>query len=219
MEARFGLVIFDCDGVLVDSEPLVNRVFLGMLAELGYELDEAESLRELSGCSMAARLAVVGARLGWSPPPGFEAEFHRRLAARVGRELEAVEGVREALAQLTAPTCVASNGSLEEIRMRLAAVGLLERFEAHLFSAIEVRRAKPAPDVYLHAAKAMGVEPARCAVVEDSVPGVRAAVAAGMAVFGYARLTAEAALREAGACTFHRMAELPALLGEPLPAE
>lgn len=212
--AAFELVIFDCDGVLVDSEPLVNRVVVEMLAELGYALDEAQSLREFSGCSLSARFLVLGARLGWSPAPGFEAAFHERLGDLVRRELRAVEGVREALAEIAQPICVASNGSLDEIRARLGATGLLARFEGALFSAIDAGRAKPAPDVFLHAARSTGVEPARCAVVEDSVPGVLAANRAGMLVFGYAGLTDAASLSAAGARTFDRMSELPALLHE-----
>jgi len=128
------------------------------------------------------------------------------------RELRPVEGVAEALAQLRTPWCVASNGSHEDMRARLGLAGLLSQFEPHLFSASEVGRAKPHPDLFLHAARCMRAEPFRCAVIEDSVTGVQAGVRAGMAVFGYARLTAGESLRRAGAKVFAHMDELPSLL-------
>jgi HAD superfamily hydrolase (TIGR01509 family) len=209
----FDLVIFDCDGVLVDSEPIVNRVFVELVGEDGLALDLAATLREFSGGAMAARLAAIGARHGWPTPADFRARFDRRLAEAYARELRPVDGVAEVLRALPFASCVASNGSADEMRASLARAGLLAYFDPHLFSAAEVERPKPAPDVYLHAASRMGTAPSRCAVVEDSVPGVRAATAAGMAVYGYAALTSADALRDAGAKTlFARMEELPALL-------
>jgi len=206
------LIIFDCDGVLVDSEPIVNRVFVEMMAELGFELDYEDTLREFSGGSMSTRLQVTQQRLRWSVPPEFVDNFDRRLSEAMGRELRAVPGVFEALAQLRMLWCVASNGSHEDMRARLGLAGLLAQFEPHLFSASEVGRAKPHPDLFLHAARRMGAEPSRCAVIEDSVTGVQAGVRAGMAVFGYARLTPGESLRRAGAKVFAKMDELPSLL-------
>jgi len=206
------LIIFDCDGVLVDSEPIVNRVFVEMMAELGFELDYEDILREFSGGSMSTRLQIMQQRLRWSAPPGFEGTFRRRLSEAMRRELRPVEGVAEALAQLRTPWCVASNGSHEDMRARLGLAGLLSQFEPHLFSASEVGRVKPHPDLFLHAARCMGAEPSRCAVIEDSVTGVQAGVQAGMVVYGYARLTLSDALRQAGARVFSKMKELPSLL-------
>jgi HAD superfamily hydrolase (TIGR01509 family) len=206
------LVIFDCDGVLVDSEPIVNRVFVEMWAEIGFELDYERSLREFSGGSMSIRLEKTQSRLRWSAPPDFVGTFDRRLREVMRRELRPVPGVMEALAALRIPWCVASNGSHEDMQTRLGLAGLRPRFEPRLFSASEVGRGKPHPDVYLHAAHCMAVEPSRCAVVEDSVAGVQAGVQAGMAVYGYAPLTPSDALRRAGARVFTDMQELPSLL-------
>lgn len=209
---RYDLVIFDCDGVLVDSEPIVIGVFVEMLGELGIALDRTQALRELSGTTMGAKLEMMRARLGWTAPPGFPGEFTRRIAEGMERALKPVPGIQQALAAIPCLRCVASNGTLEEVRQRLHLAGLLPGFEPHLYSAQDMARPKPAPDVYLHAAAAMGVVPGRCAVVEDSVTGVEAGVRAGMAVFGYARHADPVLLREAGATVFASMAELPALL-------
>jgi HAD superfamily hydrolase (TIGR01509 family) len=210
---RFDLVIFDSDGVLVDSEPIINRVFVEMLGELGFSLDYAEVLREFSGASMNHRLETMESRLGWRRPADFVAGYQARIQAAVERELAPVPGVREVLERLEGPVCVASNGASADLRGRLRVAGLLERFEPHLFSAIEIGRGKPEPDVFLHAARVFGVEPARSAVVEDSLPGVEAGRRAGMSVFGFARLGDARALERAGARPFHDMSELPELLG------
>ncbi|HEV8716949.1 MAG TPA: HAD family hydrolase [Candidatus Binatia bacterium] len=209
---RFDLIIFDCDGVLVDSEPLVNRVFVEMLGELGYRLDYEATLREFSGAVMSTRLAISQQRLGWSPPAGFTRDFERRLLEVMRRDLQAVPGIREALDRLRRPWCVVSNGTPNDMRFRLGLTGLLEAFEPYLCSASEVARPKPAPDVFLYAARAMGVSPERCAIIEDSVPGVHAGVEAGMAIFGFARLTSARRLQEAGAWVFERMVDLPTML-------
>ena len=211
---RFDLVIFDSDGVLVDSEPLVNRVYTDLMRELGHEMDESAGLREFSGASMATRLAAFSRRFAWLPTPEFEAAFHTRLAAAVARELKPVTGIEDVVKQVRVPICAASNGTTADIRGRLGAVGLLPYFEHALFSAPELGRPKPFPDVFLHAARAFGVEPQRCAVVEDSLTGVQAGVGAGMTVFGYAAHSDAAALRRSGAVTFTRMDDLVGLLRE-----
>lgn len=208
------LVIFDCDGVLVQSEPLVNRLFVEMIGEFGHSLDVEASLREFSGVSLANRVAVVGARFSWTPPEGFIAMLLERLSTVVATALRATDGIRAAIEALTTPYCVASNGLPEEIKARLTAAGLIDLFPTRRFSASEVARPKPAPDVYLHAARTLGVAPARCVVVEDSLPGVRAAVLAGMRVLAYASATEPSALRALGAVVFDDMRALPALLRE-----
>ena len=183
-----------------------------MLAEFGFELDYEQTLREFCGSSMATRLETAQSRLSWSVPPDFVTNFDRRVTEAMRRKLRAVPGVFEALAELRSPWCVASNGSHEQVQTRLGLAGLLSRFEPRLFGALEVRRSKPYPDVFLHAARCMGVEPSRCAVVEDSVTGVQAGVQAGMVVYGYAQLTPSDALRQAGARVFSKMKGLPSLL-------
>jgi HAD superfamily hydrolase (TIGR01509 family) len=209
---RFDLVIFDSDGVLVDSEPLVNRVYVDLMGELGHHMDEAASLREFSGASMTTRLDAFSRRFAWSPTPDFEREFQTRLAVVVASELKPVAGIDHVLQEMRVPICAASNGTTADIRARLGAVGLMSYFRNAIFSAPELGRPKPAPDVFLQAARAFGAEPSRCAVVEDSVTGVQGGVAAGMTVFGFAAHSDAAALQEAGATTFARMDDLFALL-------
>ena len=208
----FDLIIFDCDGVLVDSEPIVNRVFVEMLAESGFTLDYERSLKEFAGSSMSNRLQVTQQRLGWVAPRDFVAHFDRRLKKVMESELRPVPGVGEVLGQLSLPRCVASNGSPEDMRFRLQKAGLLGWFDGKMFSASEVSKGKPAADLFLYAAKRLRVEPSRCAVIEDSLPGVQAGVSAGMVVFGYAHLTSHQTLQKAGARVFESMTELPGLL-------
>jgi len=208
----YELIIFDCDGVLVDSEPIVNRMFVTMLAELGHELDYKKTLVEFSGTSVARRFEVCRQRLDFAVPSEFLGLFQKRLAEALERELHPIPGVRAALDRIHTPCCVASNGSPQDIRARLGIAGLLSYFEPHVFSAMEVSRGKPDPELFLHAARTMGTPPPRCAVVEDTVTGVDAGVRAGMAVFGYARLSDPTTLQAAGARVFFEMAKLPELL-------
>ncbi|MEI7036548.1 HAD family hydrolase [Fulvimonas yonginensis] len=214
-----GLVIFDCDGVLVDSEPIANRVFARMLAEQGLVLTQAQMFELFVGRTMAHCLALAAERLGRPLPADFEDEHDRRLFAALAAELLPVPGVAQVLDALAVPYCVASNGAPDKLRFSLRQTGLLPRFEGRVFSAVEVARGKPAPDLFLHAARRLGVAPATCVVVEDSPAGVAAGVAAGMTVLGFAAGTPPARLHEAGAHRlFTRMGELPALLGVPVSA-
>jgi len=216
----YALVIFDCDGVLVDSEPIANRVFAEMLAGQGLVLSPREMMRRYMGRSMAACRALIEGELGKALPGDFFSELHARTLVAFQNELRPVAGIRQVLDGLTTPSCVASSSAHERLRLALELTNLLSRFEGRIFSAHDVARGKPAPDLFLHAARQMGVAPERCAVVEDSAPGVEAGVSAGMDVYGYAWHDDGRALRAAGAHVFRRMAELPALLlaraGPPL---
>jgi HAD superfamily hydrolase (TIGR01509 family) len=216
------LVIFDCDGVLVDSEPIANRVFSRMLGELGLPMDYDETVRTFVGRSAATCVQMVESRLGRPVPEGWVDAWRQRTFDAFSEELRPVEGVAEALDRIGAPFCVASSGEPAKMRFTLGMTGLLPRFEGRMFSAVEVPRGKPAPDLFLHAAGRMGAAPERCAVIEDSAVGVEAGAAAGMTVFGYAAMTAPDALRAAGAAhVFTRMDALPELLaragGSPRP--
>jgi HAD superfamily hydrolase (TIGR01509 family) len=180
----FDLVIFDCDGVLIDSELLSIRADQECLAECGIELSAEEILERYTGISFAGMVADLEARHG--PLPADFADRHRlRLWPLFEQELQAIPGVIQVLDSLTCKTCVASSGRPERLKHALSLVGLYDRFHPHIFSATEVPRGKPAPDLFLHAAERMGVAPERCVVVEDSVPGVTAAVAAGLTVIGF----------------------------------
>jgi HAD superfamily hydrolase (TIGR01509 family) len=180
----FDLVIFDCDGVLVDSEMLSVRADIECLAEHGIELSADEILERYTGISMAGMLKDLEVRFG-RKLPGFANRHHDRLRLLFEEGLQPIPGIVEVLDSLGLPSCVASSGTPERIEHALSLVGLLDRFHPHLFSAVEVRHGKPAPDLFLHAAVRMGVAPARCVVIEDSLPGVAAAVAAGMTAIGF----------------------------------
>jgi HAD superfamily hydrolase (TIGR01509 family) len=209
---RTQLVIFDCDGVLVDSEPISCRTFMEALRELGLEVTPEQMFDDFVGYSMKHCMAVVHKLLGRPPPENFVAELQARTFERFRAELKAMPGIEQALDALGVPFCVASSGAHEKMRTTLGITGLLPRFEGKMFSATQVARGKPAPDVYLFAAEKMGVEPGKCVVVEDAPPGVQAGVAAGMRVLGFCAHTPRAKLEAAGAHVLFddmlRMAEL-----------
>lgn len=208
------LIIFDCDGVVVDSEPIGNRVFRDFLAELGLRFTEREVYERFLGRALADSVSLVEEMLGRRVPPETLRQYERTRNRILSEEVRPVEGIRELLRDLDVPYCIASSGSHDKMRATLGATGLMPLFEGRIFSATDVPRAKPAPDVFLHAAAQMGVAPARAAVVEDTVGGVTAARAAGMTAYGYAGLTPAAALAAAGAhATFGHMRELKGLLG------
>lgn len=207
------LVIFDCDGVLVDSERIAVRVQVALGRELGWPLTEAEVVDRFIGRSHAAIREQVGARLGEATAAIWADRFEQLHAEAVDAGLTPVDGLPEALDALTLPTCVASSGSHQKMRHTLGRTGLHDRFEGRIFSATEVSRGKPAPDLFLYAARQMGIDPAACVVVEDSRPGVDAARAAGMRAFGYAGgPTPAERLQGPGTVVFHDMRELPALV-------
>jgi HAD superfamily hydrolase (TIGR01509 family) len=211
--AGVDLVIFDCDGVLVDSELITNRVFAEMLGELGLNLTLDDMFEQFVGHSMQHCLDVVRERLGSDVPVDFDIEYRARSARALAEQLRPVSGVHDALRQLGVPICVASSGDHQKMRMTLGLTGLLERFEGRLFSVTEVARGKPAPDVFLLAASALGAAPERCVVIEDTPVGVAAGTAARMTVLGYAGRTPAKRLWDAGATVvFNDMAKLPALI-------
>ena len=208
------LVIFDCDGVLVDSEPLANAVLHAELSRLGVELTLTESTALFTGLSLRSCLVIIEERLGGPPPREFMPRLRAGVIESFRRDLRAVPGVGDVLGTLEAPRCVASSGSHEKIRFTLGLTGLDVFFDdASIFSADDVARGKPAPDLFLHAAARMEAEPGACVVVEDSAPGVQAARAAGMRVLGFAARSDAGALTAAGAeRAFDDMRELPSLI-------
>ncbi len=206
------LVIFDCDGVLVDSELLSNRVLAQMLAEIGLPMSLEETIATFMGHTLPACIAIIEERTGRPIPSNFVADFRDRTFDAFRRELRAVPGIESVLDAIDLPICVASSGPPEKIQLTLSVTSLLPRFAGRIFSAVEVTRGKPHPDLFLHVARQMGVAPTACVVVEDSVRGVQAAVAAGMQVFGYADLTDAAVLIANGARVFRSMDELTQLL-------
>ncbi len=212
------LVIFDCDGVLVDSEVIANRVLAALLSQHGYPLTARECHDQFVGRTIPHVIATVR-DAGVDLPEAFEAQLKQRDAEAFARDLKPVDGVRAALERLHGqPICVASSGSSEKIRSSLTLTGLLKFFDPHLFSARDVAQPKPAPDVFYHAAARMNVDPTRCTVIEDTAVGVEGAKRAGMRVFGFLgashRVPEDAGmLRAAGAdLVFDDMAQLPELL-------
>ncbi|MFC8080155.1 HAD family hydrolase [Streptomyces sp. NPDC057307] len=215
----YELVIFDNDGVLVDSEPLSNTILAGYLTELGHPTTYEDSLRDYMGAAVHRVHDLVRERTGQQLPEDFDDTLHSRVFAAFERELKPVEGVTEVLGKLAADGrayCVASSGSHERIRVGHRKTGLGRWFAPEVvFSAQDVGRGKPAPDLFLHAAERMGVSPARCVVIEDSPLGVAAARAAGMDVYAFTAMTPAEKLPGATAyfSSMAQLAELPELLG------
>jgi HAD superfamily hydrolase (TIGR01509 family) len=211
--SQFDLVIFDCDGVLVDSERLAVKVDVRVFAQLGLTVTEEDVIARFVGRSDDDIRTELEAELGRSLADDWVEEFEPLYREAYAAELQPVDGVVEALDRIAAATCVASSGRHEKMRFTLGLTGLYGRFAGRLFSVTEVARGKPAPDLFLHAARRMGVEPGRCAVVEDSRWGVEAARAAEMSAFGYAGgLTPAERLEGPRTIVFDDMRELPGLL-------
>ncbi|MYX40508.1 HAD-IA family hydrolase [Streptomyces sp. SID89] len=214
---RHDLILFDNDGVLVDSEPISNRLLAAYLTELGHPTSYEDSLRDYMGAAMHRVHDLVLERTGRRLPEDFDDVFHARVFAAFERELKPVPGVAEVLEKLTAdgvPYCVASSGSHERIRVGHRTTGLDRWFDdARIFSSQDVGRGKPAPDLFLYAAERMGVAPEKCLVIEDSPLGVQAALAAGMEVYGFTAMTPAHRLAGAGRL-FSDMGQLADLLGQ-----
>lgn len=222
----FAAVLFDCDGVLVDSEPITNRVLAEMLGELGWPLTTDESMRIFTGKAVKDEADLIESKTGFRITPEWLHGFRERRNEALERDLTAIPNapaaVRALFEQLDGRIACASGADRFKVELQLEKVGILECFAGRIFSGHEMPRSKPAPDVYLAAAAALGVDPKRCAVVEDTVTGAMAGVAAGATVFGYS--TGESghsgpeALRSVGAVqVFSDMAELPALLAAHRP--
>jgi len=205
------LVIFDCDGVLVDSDRISLRIQAERISALGIEMSYEECVRDFLGLGMPATLRILGERLGRPLPDGWEAELNAAVRDGFRRELTPVPGIVEALEGIELPACVASSGSHEKMRLTLGLTGLWDRFAGRIFSAAEVKRGKPAPDLFLHAASRMSTPPERCIVVEDSPFGIAAAKAAGMSALGFAAAMPAASLDGANA-VFTAMEDLPGLI-------
>lgn len=214
------LVIFDCDGVLVDSEPPANRVLAEYLKAHGLDMPVEQVMATFVGLSLKSCAEIAERDHGVRLPESFIPDIRRLTAEVLAKEVKPVPHVRAAVAAMDCAACVASSGEIEKMRLTLGTTGLLDLFEGRLYSATMVEHGKPAPDLFLHAAAGMGADPARCAVIEDSPFGVQAARAAGMRAIGFtggghrdhgrdAPMLAEAGARD----VIETMSALPALLG------
>lgn len=215
MSRRFDLVIFDCDGVLVDSERVANEVFAEILQqECGLNFTLEQMFDNFVGHSRLQCLHKVEEMLGRPPPESLSLRYQNDINTALEQTVAAVNGIESILVGLDLPYCVASSGSHEKMKMTLGKTGLYKFFDGKIFSTSEVERGKPHPDIYLHAASSMGIDnPGRCLVIEDSPLGVSGAVAAGMTVFGFAEMMPAHKLLANGAHrTFDNMLELPALI-------
>jgi HAD superfamily hydrolase (TIGR01509 family) len=219
---KFDAVLFDCDGVLVDSESITNGVLREMLEELGWKLSPAECMRIFIGKAVKDEAALIEAHTGQPLTEDWMVRFRERRNLRLMHEVKPIEGALDAVKQLHARLkgriACASGADRPKVEMQLAKCALMPYFEGRIFSGHDLPRSKPAPDVYLAAARAVNVAPHRCLVVEDTVTGVTAGIAAGATVYGYsppqAGHDAPAALRKAGASlVFTRMEDLPGLAG------
>lgn len=212
MSAPVDLIIFDCDGVLVDSERLAVAVEVRLITELGWAITEADVLDRFVGRSDTYMLREIEHAIG-RPVPDWQDRYEQELHQAFRDSLTAVPGIEAALDELTTPTCVASSGTHEKMRISLGLTGLFDRFAGRIFSATEVTDGKPAPDLFLHAAARSGVAPERCIVIEDSRSGVQAARAAGMRSLGYAGgITPPDWLEGPGTTVFDTMVDLPRLV-------
>lgn len=181
----FGLVIFDCDGVLIDSEVLACRIDAEELTRIGYPVTLSDAVLRFTGLSSKTMRQLIEAEWGRPLPADFEDNLQKRIKESYRTELQAIRGIDELLRKLSVPRCVASSSAPDKLKLGLELTGLWHHFSPHVFSATMVAAGKPAPDIFLFAAARMGVEPPRCVVVEDSIAGVRAGVAAGMTVIGF----------------------------------
>ncbi len=223
----FDAVLFDCDGVLVDSEPITNRILTQMLNELGWPITLEECMRIFTGKAVRDETALIEARTGFRIDDKWTRQFRQRRNEALDRDLVEIAGAPEAVRALheilDGRIAVASGADIKKVELQLTKVGIADCFTGRVFSGQDLPRSKPFPDVYLAAAQAVGVAPSRCAIVEDTVTGATAGVAAGATVFGYSPDTAghsaAEALRAVGvAQVFTSMADLPKLLAEWSPA-
>jgi HAD superfamily hydrolase (TIGR01509 family) len=207
------LVIFDCDGVLVDSEPIAIQIDAKIFAEFGMPMSEEEIVDRFVGRSPSVTWAAIETHLGHPLPADFAARTQAMFDEAYAHDLQPIDGIEQALDQITARTCVASSSDPDRLDHKLKLTGLYDRFAGRIYSAAAVQNGKPAPDLFLYAAQRMGAEPGDCAVVEDSQYGVQAARAAGMAAFGYTGSVTPARMLEGpGTTVFGDMRELPRLL-------
>lgn len=210
---KFKLIIFDCDGVIVDSETIQNQFFCEFTKQFGLKIDFDEAMRIFKGHKMATCIEIIEKRIGRALPPDFEENFRSQIAKIFKKELKAVRGIAKVLKNIRNPFCVASNAPMEKTRTNLQTTNLLKYFEKNIFSAYEIGIWKPDPGFFLHIAKAKNIDPSECAIIDDSVSGIEAGIKAGMKVFGYSWNNNDLLLlKKAGATVIENMEKFPEVL-------
>lgn len=206
--AKYKCVIFDCDGVLVDSEPIGNQVMVEMANNLGANINLDYAYRYFKGNSLYKCMSHIEKLIGNDLPPDFEKQYRTNTFQRFKEEIKPVEGVLEVITSLEIPYCVASSGPENKIKLNLEVTGLLPFFKNRIFSCYAIQKWKPDPAVFLWAAKTMGFNPDECIIIEDSILGVEAAINGGFDVFGYAEHDYSGQLQEKATWTFNNMNKL-----------
>ena len=184
---KYKCIIFDCDGVLVDSERITAKVLVSMASKLGLQIDIEFVLRDFLGMSFNDIMQYIDEHIEGDLPANFEIEYRKKTFEAFNNELEPIDGIHALLNRLTIPFCVASSGPLEKIRNNLTKTGLIDKFQDRMFSCYDINSWKPNPDIFRHAAEEMGFSPQECLVIEDSLIGVQAARAGGFNVFMYSK--------------------------------
>ncbi|WP_298530600.1 HAD family phosphatase [uncultured Algibacter sp.] len=205
---KYKCIIFDCDGVLIDSESIAIGVLVDMANDLGANMDFKESLITLKGKALNLCMNLISARIGEPLPINFESDYRINTFEAFREKIQPITGIRDVLESLDIPFCVASSGPENKIRLNLEVTGLLPFFEGNIFSCYAIQKWKPEPDIYLWAAKTMGFKPEECLVIEDSVSGVMGAKRGGFDVYGYTEHDYKDELKEHASKTFSHMNEL-----------
>lgn len=205
---KYKCIIFDCDGVLVDSEAISAKVFQKMILELGFKIDYAIILEQITGISMKENLNFFKEKISKELPENFENEFRKRSFEAYKNELKPIDGIHSFINKIEVPICTASSGPQNKIRLNLTTTSLIDKFENNIFSSFDIGSWKPEPEIYLYAAKQMGFLPNECLVIEDSMPGVIAAKTGGFDVLVLHSGANKNKFKELGATVFSNMKEL-----------
>lgn len=209
---KYKCVIFDCDGVLVDSEKISNHVLIEMFASQGVKLDFNYATEHFSGTSLKEIFSFLEEQTRKELPEGFMEDYRKRTFELFKTNLKPINGVEDVLKKLKIPICVASSGPMKKILLNLATTGLVHYFNDNIFSSYEIKKWKPDPGIFIYAADNMGFKIQDCAVIEDSIAGVKAGIAGGFDVYAYSKPKNKNQLEKEGAKVFEEMGELLELL-------
>ncbi|WP_246074243.1 HAD family hydrolase [Flavobacterium daemonense] len=212
MNMEVKCIIFDCDGVLVDTEKIGNGILLEMASEYGFKMDIEDAYRDFNGRNLKDCFRYIEEAIHQKLPENFEEEYRQKSFEAFKTQVKPMEGVVDFIEKLKIPYCVASSGPVEKIRLNLEVAGLLDKFENKIFSSYQINSWKPEPEIFLHAAKEMGFEVKDCIVLEDSKAGIKAGISGGFKVYGFANGYNNSDLEEEGAILFSSYEELSKML-------